>query len=97
MNEVTLNALLRLFAIISSIRREEDDLVKISLIKLFLSKQFNYDIANEYINVFKDYYYDIQKKQVQINEKKISLFSDKIIVLISKLNKELHKRQKYLF
>ncbi len=85
---------MQLFAIIS--RPESDIADRRKVIEDFLRKQLNQELAQEYFQIFDNYYGQYQEKyrNTQKHQKHTSSSSVKLLVICSQINKELTQSQK---
>jgi ABC-type multidrug transport system ATPase subunit len=99
MSETVLEALVRLFALISDIHdetvitsREKD------VVKSFLSRQLNNELVTRYMNMFEEqlaiYNSEHIKRGTLQERKRVSLSAMKILAICDKINKELQQKQK---
>jgi len=91
-----LKALMQLFAIIG--RPESNSENRRSVVEMFLKRQFNKDICNEYIKIFDDYYTVHQEKlkEVAKRKKRTSSISVRVLAICTGINEELTQRQKLI-
>ena len=93
MSEGILKALMKLFALVSSPSSEAKS--RRSIVESFLHQQLNYQIVNEYLNLFDEYYAEQQEKS---HEKEIhkhtSVSSVKVLKIALKINEEFTYYQK---
>jgi len=95
MSERILKALMQLFAIISPPESNQSERRKI--VEVFLQKQLNKQLAQEYIRIFDDYYIQYQEKYKDQGKlrKSTSSSSVKLLVICAQINNELTQRQKF--
>ncbi len=94
MSERILKALMQLFAVIARPDSNYDDREKV--VKQFLLQQLNLDLVIEYLEVFKTYYHQYQKKKSKRPNKSIALSSVKVLKICSEINQDLTLRQKII-
>ena len=99
MSEPLLKALMQLFALIIDIN--EDKLVSESektIVKSFLSRQLNSEMAEKYMTIFTDYLEVYHKDKIQRDsiedKKRTTLTSIRILGICETINKELEQKQK---
>ncbi len=87
---------MQLFAIIA--RPESNNKDRRLVVESFLKKQLNLKLVNEYLEIFDNHYAIHQKKQKEIKrrEKRTSSNSVRILVICTKINQELTRRQKII-
>lgn len=88
MSESIINALMRLFAIIESIKDEEVDSGNI-IVKPYLKKQLNSDLAEQYLNLFLDYV-EFYRREAEASEE-ILENETKNIIQITKICQQLNR------
>ena len=99
MSEAILNALVRLFALISCIREEtvissrEKDIVR-----AFLSRQLNKELTGKYMKMFEEYLERYNSENTPggslKDKKRLSLNAIRILAICEKINEELYQWQK---
>jgi len=93
MSEGILKALMKLFALVSSPSSEAKS--RRSIVESFLHQQLNYQIVNEYLNLFDEYFAEQKEKS---HEKEIhkhtSVSSVKVLKIALKINEEFTYYQK---
>ena len=94
MSERILKALMQLFAVIARPDSNYED--RELVVKQFLLQQLNTDLVNEYLEIFKDFYNQYQKKRKKKLQKSISLSSVKVLKICSEINQELTLNQKII-
>lgn len=93
MSEKILKALMQLFAIIA--RPESSDSDRRSVVEAFLRRQYNEELAKEYLGIFDEYYRIAQEKQKKSKQKKRhSAVSVKILKITTQINDQLTQNQK---
>jgi ABC-type multidrug transport system ATPase subunit/cation transport regulator ChaB len=95
MSERILKALMQLFAIVSP--PESDPSERRKVVEAFLRKQLNKQLAQDYIQIFDDYYLQYQEKYKDQEKlrKSTSSSSVRLLVLCAQINNELTQRQKF--
>ena len=95
MSEQILKALMQLFAIITPPEAELSERRKI--VEVFLRKQLNKELAQEYILIFDNYFIQYQEKykDQQKLAKSTSSSSVRLLVICAQINHELTQRQKF--
>ena len=88
MSESIINALMRLFAIIESIKDEEVDSGNI-IVKPYLEKQLNNELAEQYLNLFLDYVEFYRREAISSEEELEN--ETKNIIQITKICQQLNK------
>lgn len=94
MSERLLKALMQLFAVIARPESNYED--RELVVKQFLLQQLNIDLVTDYLEIFKDYYNQYQKKRKKKLQKSISLSSVKVLKICSEINQELTLKQKVI-
>jgi len=96
MSQQILRALMQLFAIIAGPESNKKD--RRSVVEAFLKRQFNYELVNEYLEVFDNHYHASQQKQsdVEKREKRTASSSVRVLVICTRINEELNSRQKII-
>ncbi|MGL1887387.1 MAG: ATP-binding cassette domain-containing protein [Reichenbachiella sp.] len=97
MSESIINALMRLFAIIESVKDEVVDSGKL-IVKPYLDKQLNHELSEQYLQLFKDY---VEFYRREANESSVDIENEtKNIIQVTKicqqLNKELLQKERVL-
>ena len=95
MSEEILKALMQLFALISSPESDKDERRRIVL--AFLRKQLNNLLAQEYIQIFDQFYSQYHEKYSDTKRirKYISSSSVRLLVICEHINQELTQKQKF--
>ena len=95
MSERILKALMQLFAIISP--PESDPSERRKIVEVFLRKQLNKQLAQEYIRIFDDFYIQYQEKYKDHEKlrKSTSSSSVRLLVICAQINNELTQKQKF--
>ncbi|MBS0010145.1 MAG: ATP-binding cassette domain-containing protein [Bacteroidales bacterium] len=99
MSETILNALVRLFALVSNIQdetvissREKD------IVRAFLSRQLNNELADKYMKMFEEYLDLYNSENIPggslKDKKRLSLNAIRILAICEKINEELYQWQK---
>ncbi len=97
MSESIINALMRLFAIIESIKDEEADSGNI-IVKPYLEKQLNHELAEQYLNLFQDYV-EFYRREAVTSEEELENETKNIIQITKicqQLNKELLQHERVI-
>ena len=95
MSERVLKALMQLFAIITPPGTEPSERRRV--VEVFLRKQFNQQLTQEYVRIFDYYFTQYHKKYTTYKKllKSISSSSVKLLVICEQINEELTQRQKF--
>ncbi len=98
MSDRILNALVHLFAVITSVRPTESMKERRDVVYKFLTLNLNRDLANKYIRIYDDYYrQSIEQGRKSSNQyKAISRVTSKATRIAIELNRELTPYQKYI-
>ncbi len=98
MSERILEALMQLFAVVTSVRGVEDMRERRMVVYNFLANQLNKEMANKYIARFDEYYRsNIEQGRKSDNQYKvISRVSSKATRISVEINRELTQYQKYI-
>lgn len=96
MKETTLNALMRLFAIIANINVEEIGLFSKNFVESYLKTQFSQKIVKQSLNIFEQNFKSYSSQRSKINSKRTSSLSVQILHICHQINQELHVKDKYL-
>ena len=99
MSETVIEALVRLFALISDIHDENTVISrKKELVRLFLERHLNKEMVTRYMmqfEIFLEQYYSESIERGTIRERKrVALNSIKILAICEKINTELYQKQK---
>ena len=95
MTESMLHGLMRLFAILASIQKEESEELSGNFVESFLKMQFGQSLVDKSLLIFNDYLTELSKQTVRSKEKRISVLSVKILTICDQINHEMHVRNKY--
>lgn len=96
MSQQILKALMQLFAIIA---RPESNLVdRRSVVESFLKRQLSLEIVKEYLDIYDQHYKINQAKQSEVSKRKKRTASSsvRLLVICTRINKELNQRQKII-
>lgn len=101
MSERILKALMQLFAIIAKVEDPTDDLDAgggREIVQLFLKKQLNTELVEEYLKLFEEFLAAHHKtsKRKDGGKKRTSLNSVKVLRICTQINEELTQRQKII-
>jgi ABC transport system ATP-binding/permease protein len=96
MTETVLKALMRLFAIIANIIKDDASEKARIIVETYLGMLLSPDKVSQYIIMFDYYSRNIKEKESKNPEKKLSLYSVKILTICEQINEELQHRQKLL-
>ena len=96
MNESMLHSLMRLFAIMVNINRGAMYLLARSFVETYLSQQFSEALAKKYLLVFDQYANEMGEAEEGKSEKKISVWSVKIMGICSQIVDELHIAHRFM-
>lgn len=97
MSESIINALMRLFAIIESIKDEEVDSGNI-IVKPYLERQLNNELAEQYLHLFLDYV-EFYRREAIASQEEIENETKNIIQITKicqQLNKELLQHERFI-
>ena len=99
MSETILNALVRLFALISNIQEETVlSSREKNIVKVFLSRQLNNELVDKYMKMFEEYLGLYNAESISSgslkDKKRLSLNAIRILSICEKINKELYQWQK---
>ena len=94
MSEQILKALMQLFAIIARPQSNRHD--RRTVVEIFLKRQLNADIVQQYLKVFDEYYAIQQIKQAETSrtKKRTSASSVRVLLICTEINEELTQKQK---
>jgi len=96
MNESMLNSLMRLFAILVSINRGAMHLLARNFVENYLTQQFSQTLADKYLLIFDEYAMEFQMAEKGHKEKKISVWSVKILGICNQIVNELDISQRFM-
>ncbi len=96
MNESMLNSLMRLFAIMVSINRGSMHLIARNFVESYLKQQFSQSLAEKYLLIFDQHAGELQKGEKGHREKKISVWSVKILGICRQIVDELDISQRFM-
>lgn len=96
MNESMLNSLMRLFAIMVSINRGAMYLLARNFVESYLIQQFSESLANKYLLIYDKYASEFEVGGKEQREKKISVWSVKILKICDQISDELHIAQRLM-
>lgn len=96
MNESMLNSLMRLFAIMVSIDRGAMHLLARNFVESYLTEQFSKSLADKYLLVFEEYVKEFELMGKGQREKKISVWSVKILKICHQIVDELNIAQRFM-
>jgi len=99
MNEVVLNALLQLFAIIANVSRDGVSIKARKIVRAYLSQHLNEKLATKYMKLF-DHYLEVHHPEVfdknyKASEQKVAPHS-KVIQIGEEINRNLLNREKFI-
>lgn len=97
MSESIINALMRLFAIIESVKDEVVDSGDI-IVKPYLERQLNHDLAQQYLNLYQDYV-EFYRREASSSEEELENETKNIIQvtkICQQLNKELLQHERVI-
>ncbi|WP_420582884.1 ATP-binding cassette domain-containing protein [Reichenbachiella sp.] len=97
MSESIINALMRLFAIIESVKDEVVDSGHI-IVKPYLEAQLNHDLAEQYLNLYQDYV-EFYRREASSSEEELENETKNIIQvtkICQQLNKELLQHERVI-
>ena len=96
MSQQILKALMQLFAIIASPKSNKKE--RRHVVESFLKRQLNQELVNEYLTEFDNHYKTHQEKQIEAEKRKkrTSSRSVRVLVICTKINEELNRRQKII-
>ena len=95
MTESMLHGLMRLFAILASIRKESSEALSVNFVESFLKLQFSQNLVEKSLQIFSEYLEELSGQESKSREKRISLLSVKILAICDQINREMHVRNKY--
>ena len=96
MNESMLNSLMRLFAMIVNINRGAMHLLARTFVESYLTQQFSQSLANKYLLLYDKYVSEFEVVGKEQREKKISVWSLKILKICDQISDELHIAQRFM-
>jgi ABC-type multidrug transport system ATPase subunit len=96
MNESMLNSLMRLFAIMVSIDKGSMHLLARNFVESYLTQQFSQSLANKYLLIFEGHAREFEKIGKGSREKKISVWSVKILGICHQIVDELNIAQRFM-
>ena len=96
MNESMLNSLMRLFAIMVSIDRGAMHLLARNFVESYLTQQFSQSLADKYLLIFDEYVGEFKMIGKGTREKKISVWSVKILGICHQIVDELNITQRFM-
>jgi hypothetical protein len=100
MNESILKALMRLFAIVANVNKDDVSSDAREIVKSYLSLQLNKALVQEYLDLF-DEYISVHHKKVTDGSKKerkrTSLNSVKVLMICHEINEQLEQKEKSLY
>lgn len=97
MSESIINALMRLFAIIESVKDEVVDSGEI-IVKPYLERQLNHELAQQYLNLYQDYV-EFYRREASSSEEELENETKNIIQvtkICQQLNKELLQHERVI-
>lgn len=97
MSESIINALMRLFAIIESVKDEVVDSGDI-IVKPYLERQLNHELARQYLNLYQDYV-EFYRREASSSEEELENETKNIIQvtkICQQLNKELLQHERVI-
>jgi ABC-type multidrug transport system ATPase subunit/recombinational DNA repair protein RecR len=99
MNESILKALMRLFAIVANVNKDDVSSDAREIVKSYLSLQLNKALVQEYLDLF-DEYISVHHKKVTDGSKKerkrTSLNSVKVLMICHEINEQLEQKEKII-
>ncbi len=99
MNESILKALMRLFAIVANVNKDDVSSDAREIVKSYLSLQLNKTLVQEYLDLF-DEYISVHHKKVTDGTKKerkrTSLNSVKVLMICHEINEQLEQKEKVI-
>jgi len=96
MNESMLNSLMRLFAIMVSIDRGAMHLLARNFVESYLTQQFSQSLADRYLLIFEEHVKEFELVGKGQREKKISVWSVKILRICHQIVNELNIVQRFM-
>ncbi len=99
MNESILRALMKLFAIVANVNREDVSQNARKIVESYLSLQLNRALVQEYVQLFDEYLKVHHKKGGKGGEKerkRTSLNSVKVLMICHEINEQLEQREKVI-
>ena len=90
MSESIINALMHLFAIIESVKDEVVDTGNI-IVKPYLKKQLNEELAKKYLTLYQDYVDFYRRESTGVSDEKVMELETKNIIQVTKICSQLNK------
>lgn len=96
MSQQILKALMQLFAIIA--RPESNMVDRRNVVESFLKRQLSLELVKEYLDIYDQHYKINQAKQSEVSKRKKRTASSsvRLLVICTRINKELNQRQKII-
>jgi len=99
MTESAVKSIMRLFAIVGNLRSSAEDIGADfehtrQVTNAFLNQLTNPEKAARYLQIFDFHFKNLQRKTISLPEKRLSVFSVKILLIGDQLNNNLNVRQK---
>ncbi len=96
MTESMLNALMQLFAIITSINKDVVSVLSRNFVDSYLSQQFSSKLAAKYLKIFEEDLRRLESSTRKKESKRTASLSVKLMTICMQINKELHVKNKFL-
>ncbi len=96
MTESTLNALMKLFAIIANLNKEAAGVLSRNFVESFLKTQFSFKLVEQALEIFDSDFNEFANRQSKSEIKRTSSLSVQVLHIYSQINKELSVKDRYL-
>ena len=99
MNESILRALMKLFAIVANVNRDEVSTNARNIVESYLSLQLNRELVQEYVGLFDEFlkvHHKKGKKSDKKDRKRTSLNSVKVLMICHEINEQLEQKEKII-
>ncbi|MFW5644368.1 MAG: ATP-binding cassette domain-containing protein [Bacteroidota bacterium] len=96
MTEATLNALMKLFAILANLNKEAAGILSRNFVESFLKTQFSHKLIEHALGIFDEQFILFAKFRAKSETKRTTSLSVQIIFLCNQINNELPVKDRYL-
>ncbi len=96
MTEATLNALMKLFAILANLNKEAAGVLSRNFVESFLKTQFSHKLIEHALSIFDDQFRFYSRFRAKSETKRTTSLSVQIIYLCDKINDEIPIKNRYL-
>lgn len=96
MTEATLNALMKLFAILANLNKEAAGILSRNFVESFLKTQFSHKLIEHALGIFDEQFKLFAKFRAKSETKRTTSLSVQIIYLCDQINNELPVKDRYL-